>query len=491
MSYGELASLKEECGVLGVFGAQEDLAGLLYMGLFALQHRGEESAGIAVSNGQQIKMTKGLGLVSEVFHPGNLSDMTAIEPLLGIGHVRYSTAGGAGLANAQPFVIRYLQGNLALAHNGNLANTDALRKEMELNGQVFQTSSDSELILNLITRYRRQGIVPAIREALSQIRGAYSVVMLSDDKLIAVRDPRGFRPLVLGRLGNGYVVASESCAFDAMGAELLRDLEPGEILVIDRDGLHSDRLGRTAERTSCIFEYIYFARIDSVVDGLNVHQVRRRLGQVLAQEHPAAADIVIGVPDSAISAAVGYALESGIPYEEGLVKNRYVGRTFIQPGQSLRELKVRLKLNPNRHVLQGQRVIVIDDSIVRGTTTSNLIRSLREAGAREVHFRVASPPYISPCYYGIDTPDKSELVAAQHNVEEIRQLIGADSLGYLSMPGLLQATTGSGYCLACLTGDYPEQVQDHTCGGSCQGWPDEAGDAKASDVHGSAEEGSK
>jgi amidophosphoribosyltransferase len=297
--------------------------------------------------------------------------------------------------------------------------------------------------------------------------------MLSDNQLIAVRDPRGFRPLVLGRLGDGYVVASESCAFDAMGAELIRDVEPGEILVIDEQGLHSERLHTVAPRSSCIFEYIYFARIDSVVDGLNVHQVRRRLGQVLAQEHPADADIVIGVPDSAISAAVGYALESGIPYEEGLVKNRYVGRTFIQPGQSLRELKVRLKLNPNRHVLAGQRVVVVDDSIVRGTTTSNLIHSLREAGAKDVHFRVSSPPYMSPCYYGIDTPDKNELVAAQHEVAEIRRLIDADSLGYLSLPGLLRATTGSGYCLACLTGDYPEKLHDHTCEGSCQGWTEQ------------------
>lgn len=472
MSYGELASLKEECGVLGAYGVQGDLAGLLYMGLFALQHRGEESAGIAVSNGQQLKLTKGLGLVSDVFNPDGLGDMASINPRIGIGHVRYSTAGGAGLANAQPFVIRYLQGNLALAHNGNLANTDILRKEMELNGQVFQTTSDSEVILNLIARYRRQGIVGAIRQALSEIKGAYSLVMLSDDKLIAVRDPRAFRPIVLGRLGEGYVVASESCAFDAMGAELIRDLEPGEILVIDSEGLHSERLGPVSERASCIFEYIYFARIDSVVDQLNVHQVRRRLGQVLAQEQPADADIVIGVPDSALSSAVGYALESGLPYDEGLVKNRYVGRTFIEPGQSLRELKVRLKLNPNRHVLEGKRVVVVDDSIVRGTTTINLIHALREAGAKEVHFRVASPPYVSPCYYGIDTPDKNQLIAAQYSVAEIERLIGADSLGYLSMLGLLRAVTGSGYCLACLTGDYPEQLGDHTCGGSCQGWPE-------------------
>ncbi|MGI6358916.1 MAG: amidophosphoribosyltransferase [Bacillota bacterium] len=470
MSYGELAAIKEECGVLGIYGAQPDMAGLLYVGLFALQHRGEESSGIAISNGQQIKLTKGVGLVSDVFNPTNLSELESIQPMLGIGHVRYSTSGETDLSNAQPFIIRYLQGNLALAHNGNLANTDRLREEMELNGQVFQTNSDSEVILNLIARYRREGIVVAIRQALSQVRGAYSLVMLSDDQLIAVRDPRAFRPLILGKLGDGYVVASESAAFDAMGADIIRDLEPGEILIIDGDGLHSEHLGPRPKRASCIFEYIYFARVDSVVDGLNVHQVRRRLGQVLAEEQPAAADIVVGVPDSALAAAVGYSLASGLPYDEGLVKNRYVGRTFIQPGQSLRDLKVRLKLNPNRHVLEGKRVVVVDDSIVRGTTTSNLIRMLREAGAKEVHFRVSSPPYISPCYYGIDTPDKRELVAANHSVEEIRQLIGADSLGFLSKSGMLKAVTGDGYCMACLTGDYPERLSNEPCQGSCQGF---------------------
>lgn len=470
MSYGELASLKEECGVLGVYGVQADMVGLMYMGLFALQHRGEESAGIAVSDGREIRLRKAQGLVSDVFSPEHLQELGTLNPLLGIGHVRYSTTGGTGLANAQPFVIRYLQGNFALAHNGNLANTDDLRKEMELDGQVFQTNSDSEVILNLIARYRREDIVSAIRHGLSQVKGAYSLVMLSDDKLIAVRDPRAFRPLVLGRLGEGYVVASESAAFDAMGAELVRDLEPGEILVIDSEGLHSERLGPEPARASCIFEYVYFARVDSVIDGLNVHQVRRRLGQMLAREQPADADIVIGVPDSALPAAVGYALESGLPYDEGLVKNRYIGRTFIQPGQSLRELKVRLKLNPNRHVVEGKRVVVIDDSIVRGTTTKGRVQALREAGAKEVHFRIACPPYTSPCLYGIDTPDKSELVAATHSLEEIRQLIGADSLGYLSLPGLLQAVTGSGYCLACLTGEYPERFNGAACNGSCQGF---------------------
>lgn len=465
-----LDALKEECGVVGLFGDHEDLPGLIYMGLFALQHRGEESSGIAVSNGQNIKLSKGLGLVSDVFTPGTLKDLASLDPCLGIGHVRYSTAGGAGLSNAQPFIIRYLQGNMALAHNGNLANTDQLRHEMELNGQVFQTSSDSEVILNLIARYRRQGILTAVRQALGQIRGAYSLVLLSDDMLIAVRDPFGFRPLVLGRVGSGYAVASESCAFDAMGGELIRDVAPGEIVMISREGVRSERLGKDVPKTSCIFEYIYFARTDSKVDGINVHQARRRLGQVLAEEKPADADIVIGVPDSATSAAVGFALASGLPYDEGLVKNRYVGRTFIQPGQSLRELKVRLKLNPNRHVLEGKRVVVVDDSIVRGTTTSNLVRSLREAGAKEVHFRVSSPPYISPCYYGIDTPTREELVAANHSVEEITQMIDADSLGYLSMRGLLRAVGGEGYCVACLTGDYPERVANPVCDGSCQGF---------------------
>ncbi|NLY53259.1 MAG: amidophosphoribosyltransferase [Firmicutes bacterium] len=456
MSYGELAALKEECGVVAAYGTGADLPGLLYVGLFALQHRGEESAGIAVSNGQQIALDKGLGLVSEVFSMRSLEELSSIRPTLGIGHVRYSTCDGDDLAHAQPFIVRYLRGNMALAHNGNLANTDELRREMEQNGQIFQTNSDTEIILNLIARYRREGIVPAVQKALGRVRGAYSLVLQSDNTLIAVRDAHGFRPLALGRLGDGYVVASESCAFDAMGAELIRDLEPGEIVVIDENGLRSERLlGELPPRHSCIFEYIYFARVDSVIDGLNVHEIRRDLGRILAQEHPAEADIVIGVPDSAIPAAVGYALESGLPYEEGLVKNRYVGRTFISPGQSLRNLKVRLKLNPNRHVLAGKRVVVVEDSIVRGTTSRNLIRLLKEAGATEVHMRISSPPYISPCYYGIDTPYEEELVAARHSTESIRQMIGADSLAYLSIEGLLRAVPGGGNCLACLTGNYP------------------------------------
>lgn len=459
MPYGELGVLKEECGVVAAYGVGDDLPGLLYMGLFALQHRGEESAGIAVSDGQQIELVKGPGLVSEVFTTSCLQHLNSIQPVLGIGHVRYGTSGGGGLNNAQPLIVRYLQGNMALAHNGNLANTDRLRREMEQNGQIFQTTSDTEVILNLVARYRREGIVTAVRKALSRVHGAYSLVLQSDDALVAVRDPHAFRPLVLGRLGDGYVIASESCAFDVMGAELMRDVEPGEMIIIDRDGLRSERLcEQDVPRHACIFEYIYFARVDSVIDGLNVHAVRRSLGRILAQEQPADADIVIGVPDSGIPAAVGYALESGLPYEEGLVKNRYVGRTFISPGQSLRNLKVRLKLNPNRHVLEGKRVVVVEDSIVRGTTSRNLIRSLRDAGASEVHMRISSPPYISPCYYGIDTPSTSELVAAQHSVETIRTMIGADSLAFLSMEGLLQAVPGGGNCLSCLTAKYPQQL---------------------------------
>ncbi len=459
MPYGELDALKEECGVVAAYGVGDDLPGLLYMGLFALQHRGEESAGIAVSDGQQIELTKGLGLVSEVFTTSCLQHLNSIQPTLGIGHVRYGTSGGGGLNNAQPLIVRYLQGNMALAHNGNLANTDRLRREMEQNGQIFQTTSDTEVILNLIARYRREGIVTAVRKALRRVQGAYSLVLQSDDTLVAVRDPYAFRPLALGRLGDGYVIASESCAFDAMGAELIRDVKPGEMIIIDQEGPRSERLcEQDVPRHACIFEYIYFARVDSIIDGLNVHAVRRSLGRILAQEQPADADIVIGVPDSGIPAAVGYALESGMPYEEGLVKNRYVGRTFISPGQSLRNLKVRLKLNPNRHVLEGKRVVVVEDSIVRGTTSRNLIRSLRDAGATEVHMRISSPPYISPCYYGIDTPSTSELVAAQHSIESIRSMIGADSLAFLSMEGLLQAVPGGGNCLSCLTAKYPQQL---------------------------------
>lgn len=460
MPYGELAALKEECGIVGAYGVGEDLPGLLYMGLFALQHRGEESAGIAVSDGQEIELVKGPGLVSEVFTARRLRDLASIEPMLGIGHVRYARdADEDGNRNIQPLIVRYLQGNMALAYNGNLANTDWLRREMEENGQTFQTSSDTEVILNLIARYRREGIVAAVRRALGRVQGAYSLVLQSDDTLIAVRDASAFRPLAIGQLDGGYVVASESCAFDAMGAEFLRDVLPGEIIIIDRDGLRSEHLSEIQQpRFSCVFEYIYFARVDSVVDGLNVHSVRRSLGRILAQEQPADADIVIGVPDSGITAAVGYALESGIPYEEGLVKNKYVGRTFISPGQTLRNLKVRLKLNPNRHVLEGKRVAVIEDSIVRGTTSRNLIHSLRAAGAKEVHMRISSPPYIAACYYGIDTPNTAELVAAQHSVESIRNMIGADSLSFLSMEGLLQAVPGGGNCVACLTGEYPQPI---------------------------------
>lgn len=459
MPYAELDALKEECGVVAAYGVGDDLPGLLYMGLFALQHRGEESAGIAVSNGKQIELAKGPGLVSEVFTTACLQHLYSIEPWLGIGHVRYGTSSDIGLANAQPLIVRYLQGSMALAINGSLANTTRLRRELEENGQIFQTTSDTEVILNLIARYRREGIVTAVQRALSRVHGAYSLVLQSDDTLIAVRDAFGFRPLAIGRLGSGYVIASESCAFDAMGAELIRDVMPGEIIVIDENGLRSERLlGPEVERHSCVFEYIYFARIDSIVDGLNVHMVRRSLGRILAQEQPADADIVIGVPDSGVPAAVGYALESGLPYEEGLVKNRYVGRTFISPGQSLRNLKVRLKLNPNRHVLEGKRVVVVEDSIVRGTTSRNLIRALRDAGAKEVHMRISSPPYIAPCYYGIDTPSINELMAAQYSIEEIRQMIGADSLAFLSLEGLLRAVPGGGNCLACLTGKYPLQV---------------------------------
>jgi amidophosphoribosyltransferase len=459
MPYAELDALKEECGVVAAYGVGDDLPGLLYMGLFALQHRGEESAGIAVSNGKQIELAKGPGLVSEVFTTACLQHLYSIEPWLGIGHVRYGTSSDIGLDNAQPLIVRYLQGSMALAINGSLANTTRLRRELEENGQIFQTTSDTEVILNLIARYRREGIVTAVQRALSRVHGAYSLVLQSDDTLIAVRDAFGFRPLAIGRLGSGYVIASESCAFDAMGAELIRDVMPGEIIVIDENGLRSERLlGPEVERHSCVFEYIYFARIDSIVDGLNVHMVRRSLGRILAQEQPADADIVIGVPDSGVPAAVGYALESGLPYEEGLVKNRYVGRTFISPGQSLRNLKVRLKLNPNRHVLEGKRVVVVEDSIVRGTTSRNLIRALRDAGAKEVHMRISSPPYIAPCYYGIDTPSINELMAAQYSIEEIRQMIGADSLAFLSLEGLLRAVPGGGNCLACLTGKYPLQV---------------------------------
>ena len=451
--------LREECGVFGVYGKDLDVARLGYFGLFALQHRGQESAGLAVTNGHDIVTHKGEGLVAEVFDEASIARLSNTNSHIAVGHVRYSTAGGSGIVNCQPLVARYMKGHLALAHNGNLTNGNALRAELESHGSIFQTTSDTEVILNLIARHRMDGSEEALVRALGLVQGAFSLAICTRNQLIGVRDPHGFRPLCLGSLGTGYVLASESAAIEAVGGEFIRDIKPGELVII---GEHGARFRQYSESksASCIFEYVYFARNDSTIDGLNVYEARTAMGRLLAQEHAVDADMVISVPDSGTSAAIGYALESGLPYGEGLVKNRYVGRTFIQPSQALRELKVRLKLTPNATVVRGKRIVIVDDSIVRGTTTQFLVKMLKQAGAKEVHVRVSCPPWISPCFFGVDTPSCEELVGSRLQVEEIRQMIGADSLGYLSLAGMLKAVdkAHNGFCLGCFDKNYPLDV---------------------------------
>jgi amidophosphoribosyltransferase len=456
--------LKEECGVFGIYGTGLDVARLAYYGLYALQHRGQESAGIAVADSQKIQLQKGMGLVSEAI---NLDSLSSMQGHIAVGHVRYSTTGSSHLVNAQPLVFRCSRGMIGLAHNGNLTNVNALRSQLFSNGSVFQSSTDSEVIVNLIARYSQGSIIDSIMKTMIDIRGAYSLVILTEKSLIGVRDPHGFRPLCLGRKGDAYVLASESCALDAVGAELVRDVEPGEIIVIDENGLTSRKVLQSSNRAHCIFEYVYLARPDSRIDGFNVNKVRREMGRQLAREYKVEADIVIPVPDSGKTAAWGFALESGIPYEEGLMKNRYIGRTFIQPSQSNRDLGVKLKLNPVRDVLAGKRVVVVDDSIVRGTTSGKIVKLIRDCGAREVHFCLSSPPIIKSCYYGIDTSNEKELIAANHNVEEIRKFIGADGLHYLSLEGLLGVfgENHCNFCVACFSGDYPVDISDANGGG--------------------------
>ncbi len=443
---------KEECGVFGIYAPDQEVARLTYYGLYALQHRGQESAGIAVSDGRSIALHKGMGLVSEVF-----SD-SVVESMMGkmaIGHVRYSTTGSSLLANAQPLVVHYQKGMMALAHNGNLTNALELREELGKNGAVFQTTIDSEVIINLITRYRRDSLEDALVKTMMDLRGAYALVILAEDKLFGLRDPHGVRPLCIGRVGDRYCLASESCALDTIGAEFIRDVEPGEIVVIDEEGLHSRQgLTKTA-RSSCAFEYIYFARPDSTMDQLNVSASRRQMGIELARECPIEADLVIAVPDSGTASALGYATALGIPFGEGLIKNRYVGRTFIQPTQAMREVGVRLKLNANTSVLKDKRVVMIDDSIVRGTTSCKLVDMVKKAGAKEVHFLISSPPVAYPCYYGIDTAEREKLIANQLDIEGIRKFIGADSLHYISEEGLIRALGTDAVCLACFNGLYP------------------------------------
>jgi len=448
---------KEECGVFGIYAPDEEVARLTYYGLYALQHRGQESAGIAVSDGRSISVHKGMGLVSEVFSD---SVVDHLKGKMAIGHVRYSTTGSSLLANAQPLVVHYQKGMMALAHNGNLTNALELREELGKNGAVFQTTIDSEVIINLITRYRRDSLEDALVKTMMDLRGAYALVILAEDKLFGLRDPHGVRPLCIGRIGDRYCLASESCALDTIGAEFIRDVEPGEIVVIDEEGLHSRQGFSKTDRSSCAFEYIYFARPDSTIDQLNVSASRRQMGIELARECPIEVDIVIAVPDSGTASALGYATALGIPFGEGLIKNRYVGRTFIQPTQAMREVGVRLKLNANTSVLKDKRVVMIDDSIVRGTTSCKLVDMVKKAGAKEVHFLISSPPVAYPCYYGIDTAEREKLIANQLDVEGIRNYIGADSLHYISEEGLLRALGTATVCLACFNGKYPIPVSN-------------------------------
>lgn len=452
------AGIADQCGVFGI-GFHPEAAGLTHYALYALQHRGQESCGIVASGEKGIEVHRGMGLVSDVFDPASLARLGR-DSDLALGHVRYSTAGSSSLANAQPLLVRYRRGPLALAHNGNLVNAGVLRAELEAAGSIFQTALDTEVIAHLVARLADGGPETALAASLARVRGGYALLALTGRKLIGVRDPNGIRPLALGRLGDAQVMASESCAFDTVGARFVREIEPGEMVVVDEDGIRSTRALPAGRPAFCVFEFIYIARPDSDLMGLNVHAVRKELGRRLAERCPAPADMVTGVPDSSLSAASGYAEAAGIPYEMGLVKNRYIGRTFIQPRQEERELGVTLKLNPLRKVVAGRRVVLVDDSIVRGTTSRHIIRMLREAGARQVHLRIASPPYRWPCYYGIDTRSRGELVAAGRDPEAVRQLVGADSLEYLALEDLVDVIgAGSGFCLACLDGDYPVPVE--------------------------------
>src|SRR5258706_6129950 len=442
----------DECGLFGIWNHPE-AANVTYLGLYALQHRGQESAGIAATDGENFHIEKAMGWVADVFSRERLRRLPGTRA---IGHVRYSTAGSSNLRNAQPITAKTARGPIAIAHNGNLTNADELRKGMERDGAIFQSNSDTEVILHLLARAPAGPLEEQIPHALAQVKGAYSLLILTRDALYAMRDPHGFRPLSLGRLEDSWVVASETCALDLMEAKLDRDVEPGEIVVISDAGLRSVRFAPPTDKLHCVFEYVYFARPDSTLWGRNVHTVRKAFGRQLAREHPVSADIVIPVPDSGTSAALGYSEEAAIPYEMGLIRNHYVGRTFIEPQQGIRHFGVKVKLNPMRDMLEGRRVVVIDDSIVRGTTSRKIVRMIRSAGALEVHMRISSPPIQWPCYYGIDTPTRKELIVASHSVEEIRRYLATDSLAYLSLEGMLKATgsEATNYFHACFTGQY-------------------------------------
>jgi amidophosphoribosyltransferase len=444
----------DECAVFGIYGHKE-ASNLTYLGLYALQHRGQEGSGIVSSDGEHFYTEKGLGLVADIYTKSVLKHLPGTRA---IGHNRYSTAGGNNLKNVQPLTVNFAFGNLALAHNGNLINATMLRHELEAYGAIFQSTTDSEVIIHLIAHSRADSLLPRIIDALSQVRGAFSVVLLTDTGVIAARDPYGLRPLCLGKLRDSWMVASETCAFDLIGAEYVRDVEPGELIILDEKGVTSHKPFVEAQPAKCVFEYVYFSRPDSkIFGGHTVYATRKALGRQLAKESPVKADVVIPVPDSGVPAALGFAEGSGIPFETGLIRNHYVGRTFIEPEQSIRHFGVKVKLNAVPDVLKGKRVVVVDDSLVRGTTSRKIVKMLRQAGAKEVHMRISSPPIVSPCFYGIDTPTKRELIASSHNLQEIKKYITADSLAYLSLEGMLNASPGKSeqYCNACFTEQYP------------------------------------
>src|SRR5579875_2505349 len=453
--------LHEECGVFALYGHPE-AANLVYLGLYALQHRGQESAGIASSDGRKIHSVRKMGHVADIFTPEVLNELPG---KLGIGHTRYSTAGDTALRNAQPLSVACSKGQVAVAHNGNLTNAIELRRDLENDGSIFQSTSDTEVILHLLARSRERTLSGALRDALLQIEGAFSLVFLAEDRIIVARDPHGFRPLAMGTLelasgATATVFASETCAFDLIGATYTGDVQPGEMVIVGPEGMTREFYTRPEKPAHCSFEHVYFSRPDSIVFGKAVAESRERMGRLLAREHPVDADVIVPVPDSGVAAAIGYSSESGIPYRQALIRNHYVGRTFIEPSQAIRDFGVKLKLNPVRHLLEGKRVVLVDDSIVRGTTSRKIVRMVRQAGATEVHLRISCPPTISPCFYGVDTPNRGELIASSHSVEEIRRFVDADSLCYLSLESLRKAVADrrGEYCYACYTGDYPTDL---------------------------------
>jgi amidophosphoribosyltransferase len=458
MSDQTFDKLHEECGVFAVYDYPE-ASNLTYLGLYALQHRGQESAGIASSDGRKIHCVRKMGHVADIFTPGVLNELPG---KLAIGHTRYSTSGDTVILNAQPLSVACNKGQIAVAHNGNITNAAELKKELESDGSIFQSTSDTEVVLHLVARSREKTLAAALRDAMLQIEGAFSLVFISEDSIIVARDPHGFRPLAIGRIEQSdgrtaYVFASETCAFDLVNAAYMGEVEPGEMVIAGPDGLKRERYTPAKKAAQCVFEHVYFSRPDSIVFGRPVAESREHMGRLLAQQHPVDADVVVPVPDSGVAAALGYATESGIPFRQALIRNHYVGRTFIEPSQEIRDFGVKLKLNPVRHQLEGKRVILVDDSIVRGTTSRKIVRMVRNAGAKEVHLRISCPPTISPCYYGVDTPSQEELIGAQHTIAEIQEYVEADSLGYLSLENLSDAVDDKQgrFCYACYTGNYP------------------------------------